>query len=583
MTTEPIITTERIDDFPLLLAVMLQLGLPGIFDHHIKRHGLHQGLSWGWIASIWLAHLLTKSNHRKQPVQAWVKQAHATIEKISGQTVRDLDFTDDRLTLLLRRLSQPQVWQAIEKELSQNLMRVYELKAERVRLDATTVSGYHEGGEGSLFQYGYSKDDPTLRQVKLMVAALDPFGLPLVSQVVAGDVADDNLYRPAVDRVLQIIEGTGLLFVGDSKMSALATRAHIHRLEQHYLCPLAQTGETAKEMEAWIEAANRGIQPLQPVYLKNEKGKRVLLAEGYAFERSVQAKTASGEASAAEQEPTIEWTEQVFVVRSENYQKSQLNGLEGRLQRATAKLLALTPPPARGKRQIQEEAELVNAATAVLKAHNVEDFLTYAFERQEKRETKYIGRGRGNINRPTREIVSVRYQILTVSRQEAAIAAHQKTLGWRIYVSDAPATQLNLKQALLTYRDEWIIEHGFHRLKGVPLSLNPLFVKNDDQVVGLTNLLSLAVRMLTLIEFVVRRNLKQNNEKLTGLIENNPKKGIDNPTTERLLKTFDEITLTTVQLPDRIIQHITPLTTLQAHILELLGLSAAVYTRLAEN
>ena len=583
MTTEPIITTERIDDFPLLLAVMLQLGLPGIFDHHIKRHGLHQGLSWGWIASIWLAHLLTKSNHRKQPVQAWVKQAHATIEKITGQTVRDLDFTDDRLTLLLRRLSQPQVWQAIEKELSQNIIRVYDLKAKQVRLDATTVSGYHTGGEESLFQYGYSKDDPTLRQVKVMVAALDPFGLPLVSQVVAGDVADDNLYRPAVDRVLQIIDGTGLLFVGDSKMSALATRAHIHRLEQHYLCPLAQTGETAKEMEAWIEAAHSGVQLLQPIYIKKEKGKRVLLAEGYAFERSVQAKLAPCEASDTEQEQTLEWTEQVFVVRSENYRKSQLNGLEGRLQRATAKLLALTPPPARGKRQIQEEAELVNAATAILKAHNVVDFLTYAFERQEKRETKYIGRGRGNANRPTREIVSVRCQILAVSRQKATLAAYQKTLGWRVYVSDAPATQLNLKQAVLTYRDEWIIEHGFHRLKGVPLSLDPLFVKNDDQVVGLTNLLSLAVRMLTLIEFVVRRNLKQNNEKLTGLIENNPKKGIDNPTTERLLKTFDEITLTTVHLPDRIIQHITPLTTLQTRILELLGLSAAVYTRLAEN
>jgi transposase len=583
MTTELIITSERIDDFPLLLAVMLQLGLPDIFDHHIKRHGLHQGLSWGWIASIWLAHLLTQSNHRKQSVQAWVKQAHASIEKITGQTVRDLDFTDDRLTLLLRRLSKSDIWQAIEKELSQNTIRVYDLKAKRVRLDATTVSGYHTGSAESLFQYGYSKDDPTLRQVKVMVAALDPFGLPLVSQVVAGDVADDNLYRPAVDQVLQIIDGTGLLFVGDSKMSALATRAHIHRLEQHYLCPMAQTGETAKEMETWIDAANSGVQPLQPIYIKNEKGKRVLLAEGYAFERSVQAKIVPRKASDAEQEESIEWTEQTYVVRSENYRKSQLNGLEGRLQRATVKLLALTPPPARGKRQIQEEAELVNAATIILKAHNVEAFLTYAFERQEKCETKYIGRGRGNANRPTREVVSVRYQILSVTRQEVALAAHQKTLGWRVYVSDAPATQLNLKQAVLTYRDEWIIEHGFHRLKGAPLSLDPLFVKNDDQVVGLTNLLSLAVRMLTLIEFVVRRNLKQNNEKLTGLIENNPKKGIDNPTTERLLKTFDEITLTTVHLPDRIIQYITPLTTLQTRILELLGLSAAVYTRLAEN
>jgi transposase len=251
--------------------------------------------------------------------------------------------------------------------------------------------------------------------------------------------------------------------------------------------------------------------------------------------------------------------------------------------KVTTKLLALTPPSARGKRQIQEETELLNAVTAILKAHNVEGFLTYTFERQEKHETKYIGRGRGNSDRPTREIVSVRYQILTVTRQEAAIVSHQKTLGWRAYVSDAPAGQLNLKQALLTYRDEWIIEHGFHRLKGAPLSLDPLFVKKDDQVVGLTNLLSLAVRMLTLIEFVVRRNLKQNKEKLTGLIENNPQKGVDNPTTERLLKAFDQITLTTVRLPDRLIQHITPLTTLQTRILELLGLSATVYARLAEN
>lgn len=583
MTTEPIITSERIDDFPLLLAVMLQLGLPDIFDHHIKRHGLHQGLSWGWIASIWLAHLLTKSNHRKQPVQAWVKQAHATIEKITGQTVRDLDFTDDRLTLLLRRLSKSNIWQAIEKELSQNIIRVYDLKAKQVRLDPTTVSGYHEGGDESLFQYGYSKDDPTLRQVKVMVAALDPFGLPLVSQVVAGNVADDALYRPAVDCVLQIIDGTGLLFVGDSKMSALAIRAHIHHLNQHYLCPLAQTGDTAKEMETWVEAANNGTRQLQSIYIKNEKGKRVLLAEGYVFERTVQAKIAPHEASTSEPEQTIEWTEQVFVARSESYRKSQLNGLEERLQRATAKLLALTPPPARGKHQIQAEAELVNAAIAILKAHNVEGFLTYTFERQEKRETKYVGRGRGNPSRPTHEIVSVRYQILAVTRQEAAIVTHQKTLGWRAYVSDAPAEQLNLKQALLTYRDEWIIEHGFHRLKGAPLSLDPLFVKNDDQVVGLTNLLSLAVRILTLIEFVVRRNLKQTKAKLTGLIENNPKKGVDHPTTERLLKAFDEITLTTVRMPNRVIQHVTPLTTLQTRILRLLGLSAAIYTRLAEN
>lgn len=578
------IITERIDDFPLLLQVMQRLGLPAIIDHHLRRHGLQQGLSWGWIATIWLAHMLTQSDHRKRPVQAWVRQAKETIERISGQQVRELDFTDDRLTLLLRRLSKPATWEAVERELGRNILRVYELTPERVRLDPTTISGYHEGDEDSLFQYGYSKDDPSLRQVKLMVAALDPLGMPLVTQVVAGNIADDKLYQPAVDRVLQIIDGIGLLFVGDSKMSALAIRAHIHHLNHHYLCPLAQTGETADEMEKWIEAANTGTHPLQPIYSVNAKGERKLLAEGYGFERTVQAEitVAKPEGAAGETQP-IEWTERVLVVRSESYRKAQLEALEQRVQRATERLLALTPLPGRGKRQIQAEDSLINAAAAILKGQEVENLLSYTYERQEKRQTKYIGRGRGNPERPKQEIVTVRYQITAVIRQTEAIAAYQKTLGWRAYVSDAPAEQLSLEQTVLTYRDEWIIERGFHRLKGVPLSLNPLFVKRDDQVTGLTNLLSIAVRLLTLIEFVVRRKLKQTGEKLTGLIENNPKKGIDNPTTERLLKEFDEITLTIVHLPDQLIRHVTPLSALQTRILELMGLSATIYTRLAEN
>jgi transposase len=574
MNPETNITTERIDDFPLLLEVMQRLGLPGIIDNHLRRHGLHQGLSWGWIATIWLAHILTQNNPRKQPVQSWVRQACETIERITGMKVNELDFTDDRLTLLLRRLSKPETWQAIETELGRSIVRVYELKPERVRLDATTVSGYHARGEDTLFQYGNSKDDPSLAQVKVMVAALDPLGLLLVTQVVAGNQADDPLYVPAVDRVLQIIDGIGLLFVGDCKMSALSIRAHIHHLGHHYLCPLAQTGKTGEAMIQWVQAVNEGQQELQAVYLENDQGERKLLAEGYEFERLVTAEIG------AEIEA---WTERVLVVRSESYRRVMRAGLEGRLQRVTEELMALTPAPGRGKRQIQAETELIAAAEAILKAHDVEGLLRYTFERQEKRRTKYLGRGRGSPDRPKQEIVTVRYQMTAIARQEEAIAALQKTFGWRAYVTDTPAEQLTLEQAVFTYRDEWLIERGFHRLKGVPLSLSPLFVKRDDQVIGLTNLLSLAVRFLTLIEFVARRKLKQNQEKLVGLIENNPKKGIDNPTTERLLKMFDNITLTIVQLPGQTIRHLPALTTVQTRILELLGLSADVYTRLAEN
>jgi transposase len=48
------ITTERIDDFVVLLALMQQMDLPDILDRQIVRHRFQQGLSWGWVASIWL-------------------------------------------------------------------------------------------------------------------------------------------------------------------------------------------------------------------------------------------------------------------------------------------------------------------------------------------------------------------------------------------------------------------------------------------------------------------------------------------------------------------------------------------------
>ncbi len=575
MTTEHTITNERIDDFPLLLGTMQRLELPAILDRHLARHGLQQGLSWGWIATIWLAHILSQGDHRKLPVQAWVRQAGATIMRITGlANLTELDFTDDRLTIVLRRLSAPDTWHAIEQDLGRNVLRVYELTPERVRLDATTVSGYHAGGANGVFQFGHSKDDPTLRQVKVMVAALDPLGLPLVTEVVAGNAADDPLYVPAVDRVLQIIDRLGLLFVGDCKMSALATRAHIAHLMHHYLCPLALTGETAQDLPTWIAAAGTTELPLEAVYVTNAQGERQLIAKGYTFERSLVATVADTEHT---------WTERVLVVRSESYRQVMQAGLERRLQRATTQLLALTPAPGRGKQQIQTAGALVMAVNAILHAQGVTGLLTYAYERQEKRQMKYRGRGRGGPDRQQRETVTVRYQITTVSRQAAAITAQQATLGWRAYVTNAPATQLTLADAVLTYRDEWLIERGFHRLKGVPLSLDPLFVKRDDQVIGLTNLLSIAVRLLTLLEFVVRRQLKQNQEQLVGLIANNPKKGIDNPTTERLLRTFDNVTLTIVNLPGQIIRHITPLSALQIRILELLGLPSDVYSQLAKN
>ena len=392
-------------------------------------------------------------------------------------------------------------------------------------------------------------------------------GLPLGLEVVSGEQADDRLYIPMIDRVLACLGRTGLLFVGDSKMSALATRAHLQAREQYYLTPLALLGETAQQMPHWIEAAVAQGDALTEILSDDEKQ---VLAQGYEVSRTC----VSGELS---------WQERVVVVRSYAYAETQRRHLEDRLAKAREGLLALTPPVGRGKRQITEEAALQSAAEAVLAKHRVTGLLTYRYERESEQEVKLVGRGRAGANRQQQVIEHVRYQIMTVTPNEEAIAHLVSTLGWRAYVTNAPQERLSLPNAVREYRHEYHIERGFGRLKGAPLSIAPMFVKREDQVVGLTHLLSVAVRILTLMEFVVRRSLKQQGATLVGLHKENPRKATATPTAERLLHAFVPITLTQIHLPNQMIQHVTDLSPLQQQIVGLLGLPPDLYAGLARE
>ena len=210
--------------------------------------------------------------------------------------------------------------------------------------------------------------------------------------------------------------------------------------------------------------------------------------------------------------------------------------------------------------------ELCQKAQAILKTHRVEGLLDYDYDYE--------------VPTPSRP---GRYQITTVTSNQTRIQQVEQQLGWRAYVTNAPGERLSLPQAVLTYRDEWIAERSFHRLKGCPLSISPFFVQRDDQIRGLVHLLSLAVRILTLIEFVVRRTLQQSGESLRGLYPGNPKKATQRPTAEKLLAAFKHLTLTLFQVKGEWYGDVTDLNPLQNQILLCLGLSPDIYSGLVEN
>jgi transposase len=552
------VITERIDDVVLLLHVMMQMELPELLNKHLSRHWKQEGLDWGWVIVIWLAYILSEGDHRKVVVREWVKQQSTMIEQVCGLTLRETDFTDDRLGLVLSKLSKTSVWQEIETELNRQTIRIYRLPSQRVRLDATTVSGNHLVSEDGLFQFGHSKDDPSLPHLKAMLASLDPLGMPLATHIVSGERADDGLYLPIFEEVRQSFDAEGLLWVGDCKMGALATRAQIHHHQHYYLLPLARVGKVPELLVEGLSDALASQSPRLRVNRLNKKGQLQEIASGYELSRQQEMKQADG--------TTLKWTERVLLVHSPAHAQQQQRGLAHRLQTATAKLKALTPVVGRGKRQIRDLSQLQQKADAILKTHQVEGLLEYSYEFQAATKQR-----------------KARYHITEVIPQPEAIEQSQQTFGWRVYVTNAPLEELSFEQAVLSVRDAWIQERGFSRLKGKSLGATPLFVQRDDQAQGLMHLLSLGLRILTLIEFVVQQNLKEEKEELLGLFTGNPKRATARPTAERILKAFKPLSLTILNVNDQEYGHVTPLNPLQQRILKLLDLSPDIYSSLESS
>src|SRR5216684_1232935 len=315
--SELVIITERVDDVALLIGQMVTMGLPEVLDRPIPRHWKQRGLSWGWTAVIWLAYIVTEGDHRKVSVETYITGMKHTLSQLSNQVIEPVDFSDDRLGHLLQHLSKPTYWHKIERDLNARSIEVYALSQEVIRCDATTVSGDHEVTEGGLLQFGQSKDEPTRPQIKVMMGSLDPLGMPLSTEVLSGERADDGLYIPIIERIRTGLNTSGLLCVGDGKMSAFETRTHVAGHHDFSLSPLPFTGATAEAMDAWIAegGAKDEAGELERIVRTNDRGQEVLAAEGYEFERTCCA-----------QEGEEEWSERVVVVRSPLHAARQAAG-----------------------------------------------------------------------------------------------------------------------------------------------------------------------------------------------------------------------------------------------------------------
>lgn len=555
--------TERVDDIPLILAEFDKSNLSELFSQYFPNHGNWQGADVGQVAVTFLTYILSCSDHRISHVETWAEQRLTTLRCcLNNPDLISKDLTDDKLGILLDKFSDEERWTSFEHAHNQRLINVYDLNVsgEAIRLDAM-ITQSHRAASGD-FQYGHSKQHRSdLPQLKTMVATLDPFAMPLYSLTVPGNTADDVLYLPVLEELMDNLTTDHQLFVGDSKMGSLNIRTQIHKNKHRYLVPLSKKQCNAEQLAAYL-----ATKPSELVTVHQEDKSGTLKVKAQAFERTeiIVAQTQD-----------FSWEERRIIVYSPAYGKRQEIAFENRLIKAQNALAVLTESK-QGRKKAKTSLELEARITQILKKYQVQDFLTYQIkEHQTTREV------RAYLDRPAEIRTSIHFS-LEFQVNEVAKAKHLQKLGWRVYACNASLEQLSTAQAIECYRNEYKIEHKFDELLNKVTALMPVYLHKPNRIKALIRLLLLVLKYVSLIQYQARTELKATEQSIKELYTGNPGRATDKPTTRMLLKAFDNITLVLMPIGDKVIVKISDLKPVQLKILNLLKLSPEIYARFNE-
>jgi transposase len=558
---------QRVDTIPLIIAMLTKMGVEKVIDSVFTQHGNWSGLSYGQLTVLFVTYVLHSLTHRFSGMESWVNQHKAVIERVTGWQVGEKDATDDRLGRLSEVLggNDEDIAQCQDR-MGQGIIGAYKLPTQIVRYDTTSFNVYHhpDNGKNGILEFGHSKNYRSdLLQFKQGLATLDPAGVPILSETFCGNRADDPCYLPAWRRMVKTIGSADFLFIADCKAASLQTRSAIDHEKGYYLFPLPMTGETPRHIKALVLNPDQACQEIVLAPKQDQDDVDRVVGKGFVVNQPMEARLENG--------AVHQWQERWMVSCSHAHAKRREKSFQDRLDKAEDKLSKL-------KAKTKDTADSFRIkAGKILQALSIEEYLRVEINETVTTQKKYIGKGRPGPKTPF-EMVDIRSLTPVVHRNEEAIEQFRLLAGWRIFVTNVCEGTMTLNQSTQYYRDEWLVERGFHRFKKGHIPALPLFLRLPERIKGLMLMLTIALQVLTLMEFVSRMELSKSGEPISGLVPGNPKMKTNRPTAERLLSQFDNLHLLLEEKGKKISGvMVEDLTFLQKKILSILQLPEKIY------
>lgn len=539
---------ENIGSLPLFFGILEHIGLSKEINTHYPIHGNWNGGDKGVIVSVWLCYIITLTDHRLSEVESWFrlhKESLNILVLAYGHSALDAkDFTDDRLGSLLSAFGDESLWHLFMTCFSRNLLKLYGLSITHIELDATIGQQYRSVIEEGLLQIGHSKQHRAgLPQIKMMMSNAAQYNIPLLINTVSGNRADDGLYVPLINQTRSVVGTEGILWQGDSKLGSLENRYEIAKHRDFYLTPASLVQLKTETLRDYVREHNKEAGLWTDIYLDKEiKGVMEKVLIGTGFEVCVEVS-----------HKDLKWIERRLVVRSESYSSAQITTFNKQLNQAQTQLNELIKRKT-GKPVPKSAEELLEKAKTITAKAQVTPFFTLKVETTTT--TKEINAYKGTPKRT----VEIKTFTLQFEQNQALIEQNIDYLGYRVYLTNQNQELLPLPKAVEAYRGEYKIERRIRNLKQEVCALLPIYLQKEDRIVGLVNLLTLLLQIVSIVEYRMAQSLKEEKQKekqkIGGLYAGQPTLKTANPTINKVISAMSPIMLITVNNGDKMIKKI---------------------------
>lgn len=516
---------EHLDDLPLLARYLDKMNLTELINKHFPDHGLWRGISGGKTSFCWLLYLLSQGDHRLSHVEDWVSERQTLLSVLLDQDmIRKLDLSDDRLGRLLDRFSKDENWKNFESEWSSQLVRIYKpagvtksgKSLHTVRGDSFNAPQFRKPTQ--FFTHGYSKqrrnDQPYCR---VMMACVDPEGIPLCVDIVKGAGTDADHYQSVFDRACQVLDTRGILFVGDSQLGSLDNRSHIHGQGNYYLTPLNLKQCKEEQKQAYVSSLPQSVEQLPGLYLDQETSRKAV--HFHELSQWIEKD---------------KWLERRILAYSPDYAKGLIKSLDNRIDDAQQAILNLVVSKS-GRRNPKTLKDLHVRIANLIAKYKVMDCFTITTQAHHS-----IRRIRASKGKPAREEQQIKLQ-LQLQRNQEFIQAKRKSLGWQLYGTNIPCDLMDTSEVVACYRNQYRIEQLFDHLINRDMNLLPLYLNKENRIKGLIRLMTIGMQIAKLVQYELRFKLKQANKSIKGLYPGNKARATDKPTTPMILRAFKGI------------------------------------------